>query len=887
MERSATTAAGRRLGVRTVRILALLGGVALLALAAAVQESWRLSPPVSRLAPRSRSEGPDPARAQARALPRGTAPGSSPVLITEVSATNRDVILDDDLAPSDWIELYNQTDRPAPLAGWRLVESGRPRRGWVFPGITLAPKAYVIVWASGKDHVSGAASRRVNTRLTRQARRYHLVDDFHTPLPGGFWEMREARRVYVDISVPGPGRYTLWMKAGADGLSGTVRVRVQGLRSTRVAVPGGRPHSLMVGAEGGVTIDESGTRTVVVVAETGTVDVIHLALVRAAAAEGMPDDDRYARHVHASFRLGHGREGVMLVDPTGVVRDEAPALDHPPTLTVQREPGAPGWRVAQATPAGRAFHAAPDLSTYPSLSPSPFQIALAPPPGVEELRYTLDGSVPTDTAPRLEGPLRVTRPTAFRLRGYSGGAPATPVVTRQFWVGPPPPAPTVMLALDPQLLSDPEIGIEPNDRWRRQQELPDDSALGPLRLTRRRDWARERRQWIKPADLLALDGEGLLFDGRARVRRFTMAVGPGFGLHIRTHDPFRPSRDVFGRRLLEPGRTIVIDEDDLNVPAYDAVRAAGGVSPLTEWGLLAVNGRAPGWRVLLEPIDDDFLKSRWGHARFDVLKGKTFAVKRGDLAAYDALVHRVEEGVRTAADVERLIDLPHLTALHFTALFLATGHNHELWQTYFVVDHDQVPPLIHAVGWDLDNTIKEGPDHETFAMQRTFARRVPEQDTYLGVLVMLALLDQDPAFRQRYLRYAERMMNHVLTPAWWDASRRAAGGPADPARAEQVARFLRERPAFLSRSLARDLGLSPPRVVRVGIQGDGGLTIDGYAHRGPYVGRYFEGGTLELVVPPERRAAFRGYTVNGQGEPGPALRLPVTGDLEVVARFGD
>jgi hypothetical protein len=790
------------------------------------------------------------------------------------------------LAASDWIELFNRSDQPTPLAGWRLVESGRPRRGWVFPEITIAPRSYLIVWASGKDRVSGAASRRINTQLTRQVRAYHVVDDFHTPLPGGFWRTLQARRVDVNVVVPGPGRYTLWMKASAEGLSGTVRVRVHGSPSVEVTVPGGRARNVLVGAEGGIRIEGAGARTVTIASRTGTVDVMHLALVRARGGDDPPGDDRYARHVHASFRLGHGREGVMLVDPVGAVRDEATARDHPGTLTLQREPGALGWRVALPTPAGRAFHPAPDLSGYPSLSSAPLAIVPALPPGVEEIRYTVDGTVPTTAAPRLEGAIEVARPTALRLRGYSGAAPVTSIVSRQFWIGSPPAAPTLMLALDPSLITDPEIGIEHNDRWRRQQELPDDPALGPLRVTRRRHWARERRQWIKSAHLLALDHAGLLFDGRARVRRFTMAVGSGFGLHVRTRDPIRPERDVFGRTLREPGRSIIVEEDALNIPAYDAVRAAGGIAPLTRWGLLAVNGATPSWRVLLEPIDDALLQSRWGHTRFDVLKGKPFAAKRGTTAAYEALAHRLDRGGALASDLAPLIDLDDLTALHFTALFLATGETDESWQAYFLVDHDRVPPLIHAVGWDLDHAIQQGPEYDALAVQQAYARSGVERDTYLGVRVMLALLDNDPAFRERYLRYAERMMNHVLTPSWWEASRRAAGGPVDPARAEEVARFIRARPAPLGRSLARGLGLPLPHVVGVRVQGQGGVTIDGFAHEGPYVGHYFAGGTLEIAIPPDRRGTFRHFTVNGRREPGPELRFPVTEDLEIVARFG-
>ena len=40
------------------------------------------------------------------------------------------------------------------------------------------------------------------------------------------------------------------------------------------------------------------------------------------------------------------------------------------------------------------------------------------------------------------------------------------------------------------------------------------------------------------------------------------------------------------------------------------------------------------------------------------------------------------------------------------------------------------------------------------------------------------------------------------------------------------------------------------------------------------------------VRTPEQRGTFRHFTVNGRREPGPELRLPVTEDLEIVARFG-
>jgi hypothetical protein len=133
----------------------------------------------------------------------------------------------------------------------------------------------------------------------------------------------------------------------------------------------------------------------------------------------------------------------------------------------------------------------------------------------------------------------------------------------------------------------------------------------------------------------------------------------------------------------------------------------------------------------------------------------------------------------------------------------------------------------------------------------------------------------------------EQVVNHVLTPGWWEKQRQEVAWSAEPARAAQIARFVRERPAPLFRSLATGLHLPPPHVARVDVQGRGWVAVDGRAYRSAYTGHYFADGTIQVAVPPEGRAGFRHFMVNGRLEPGPELRVPVTEDLEIVARFGD
>src|SRR5262245_22477328 len=342
MDEGTRPASVERRRLRTKRILALLGALALVGLAVWLQASWELAPPVNRLYGRAayRGEKADRHRARAGGLIQASTLGASPVLITEVSADNRDVILDEDLAPSDWIELYNRSEQTVPLAGWRLVEAGRPRRGWLFPAISIAPRSYLIVWASGKDRVSSAAGRRVNAVVTGEIRLRHEVNDLHLPLPGGIWNIARASNVEVNLAVPEAGRYALWMKASAEGLSGTLRVRVPGSRRRIVTVPGGRgPRLIMIGSERGFPLEGVGPHAIEISAVSGAVHVEHLAFVRPG-----PLEDRYAPQVHTDFRLKQGREAVMLVDAWGVVRDETPVPDNPPGLTLQRDPEPLAWR---------------------------------------------------------------------------------------------------------------------------------------------------------------------------------------------------------------------------------------------------------------------------------------------------------------------------------------------------------------------------------------------------------------------------------------------------------------------------------------------------------------------------------------------------------------
>ncbi len=94
-----------------------------------------------------------------------TPPTATPGLrITELQAANTRTVADDRGRYADWIELHNPTTQPISLAGYTLTDDPDEPAKWRLPVTTLAPGAFLVVWASGEDR-AGSAGWHTNFRL--------------------------------------------------------------------------------------------------------------------------------------------------------------------------------------------------------------------------------------------------------------------------------------------------------------------------------------------------------------------------------------------------------------------------------------------------------------------------------------------------------------------------------------------------------------------------------------------------------------------------------------------------------------------------------------------------------------------------------------------------
>ncbi|MCA9167178.1 MAG: lamin tail domain-containing protein, partial [Planctomycetales bacterium] len=97
-------------------------------------------------------------------------------IISEFSASNEAVLLDGNLEPSDWIEIYNRGDEPAMLDGWHLTDESLLLNKWSFPeGTTVDAGKYLVVFASGSGVPDRAGNLHTNFRLSNGGEYLGLV----------------------------------------------------------------------------------------------------------------------------------------------------------------------------------------------------------------------------------------------------------------------------------------------------------------------------------------------------------------------------------------------------------------------------------------------------------------------------------------------------------------------------------------------------------------------------------------------------------------------------------------------------------------------------------------------------------------------------------------
>jgi len=296
-----------------------------------------------------------------------------------------------------------------------------------------------------------------------------------------------------------------------------------------------------------------------------------------------------------------------------------------------------------------------------------------------------------------------------------------------------------------------------------------------------------------------------------------------------------------------------------------------------------LNGELQGVYVLTEHIGPEFLEARFGHSDFGIEDEDSPRRLRQWAAGVQPM---------TIDAVSTTVDLDNLTRWALSILFCGTT---DIWQGHLVRDQRKPDSRWFWINWDMDHSFMD------------LYRRAPkpwEIDTYRSLLggamsdprsyILTRLVQEDPAYRQRFASLLTETLNHRLTPAFLqsrlDHYRLAAAmhGIEETGFLDIIRDFFEHRPSVV-RSLTRKyLKLGEPSSVTVKVPGGRFLSIDGYQVTETYRGMYFPGTPLTVSLPPEHRQAFSGWMVNGEMAGSDwRLTMPVVSETTIVPHFRD
>ena len=100
----------------------------------------------------------------------------APLVISEIMAENDSGLVDENGNRVDWIEIQNVSSDIVDLENFALSDNRANPTQWSFPEQSLAPGAFLIVFASGKDRAADQDALHTNFRLSNQGEYLALID---------------------------------------------------------------------------------------------------------------------------------------------------------------------------------------------------------------------------------------------------------------------------------------------------------------------------------------------------------------------------------------------------------------------------------------------------------------------------------------------------------------------------------------------------------------------------------------------------------------------------------------------------------------------------------------------------------------------------------------
>ncbi|MBQ3275888.1 MAG: lamin tail domain-containing protein [Oscillospiraceae bacterium] len=394
----------------------------------------------------------------------------APVYITEVMAENKAFCTDEDGDFSDWIELGNLGGESVDLTGWYLSDQEDLPNKWSVPSLTLGPGDYVRIWASGKNRSSGdslhtdfslSAGETVILASPNGTRvRSVTVED----LPKGT-SLAYRNETFAPCDYPTPG-----YSNDAAGYEAFCR---SDARSSPVLIweavscdPDRKDWVELKNVSGGPVdlarytlsdrFKDPGRMPLSGVLAAGETAVVEL----------------------SGFGLSAQRDEIYLFDKNGAAMDWTVLRNMPVPGSYGRQDGENGFfYFTSPTPGSgngtgwRMVSAAPTADTAPGIYREADSLLVTL--SGEDIRYTTDGSTPTESSPAYTGPITVTDTTVLRARSFPAGQLPGDTTTLSYFLRETSTLPVVSLVTDRENLFGSTGVYEYHEAaWKENRERP-------------------------------------------------------------------------------------------------------------------------------------------------------------------------------------------------------------------------------------------------------------------------------------------------------------------------------------------------------------------------------------------------------------------------------
>ncbi|MEJ6642441.1 MAG: CotH kinase family protein [Akkermansiaceae bacterium] len=405
------------------------------------------------------------------------------LVITEFLADNTGVSrVDEDGAPSDWIEIHNPEATAVSALGYTLSDDATDFQKWAFPDVTIPAGGYLIVFASSKDRAAPGGELHTNFSLDTAGEFLGLTNSdgatlttsFHPSFPKQYEDVSYgtgnggpiAEEVLLPVGaplkylVPSSNIGTSWRNVGFDdsawtGAFSAVGYGYTGVEGAQIGA-GGNVESVMRDVNGSIylrvpfqIVDPAGVQGMTLkvkiddgfaaylngqeVASFGIPLPLSFNSTSTESGEVDPGEDYDIYDLDFSGKLVAGENvlAIQALNRTAGNNDFIIISELEGEVQDLTGPSIDGYfsSPTPSNPNGPPNAAPPAKVTYSASSRAftdDFSLTLSHPDPNAIVRYTTDGSLPVNAAaapsPAYNGPILIDGSTLVRTRAFKIGA---------------------------------------------------------------------------------------------------------------------------------------------------------------------------------------------------------------------------------------------------------------------------------------------------------------------------------------------------------------------------------------------------------------------------------------------------------------------------------